>query len=120
MKKFLVGFTATAAALLPSVAFGQTVNGVTNNTIDALDALTDIVNAVIPFLLAIAVVVFIYGVIKYVVSSAPDEKAAGRSYIIWGIIGIAVILSIFGLVKLLQNTFGINNTLLGNNDIPRV
>jgi hypothetical protein len=116
MKKILAAF---ALVLLPVVASAQnTVDSVANSAGNTIGQLTNIINKLIPFFLAIAVVVFIYGVIRYVVASSPDDKAAGRSYIIWGIIGIAVILSIFGLVKLLQNTVGISDTTITRDDLP--
>ena len=121
MKKVLL---SVGTFLLPVVAFAQTgtnnISQTQGQVTSALNSLTAIVNSVIPFLLAIAVVVFIWGVIKYVVASSPDDKAAGRGYIIYGIIGIVVILSIFGLVKLVQNIFGIGNTQLTGNDFPSI
>ena len=110
-----------SAVVLPGVALAaNTIDDASQNTVDALTSLTGAVNAVIPFLVAIAVVVFIYGVIKYVLASGPEDKAASRSLIIYGIIGIAVILSIFGLVKLVQSTFGLTTTNLTGNDIPKI
>jgi hypothetical protein len=117
MKKFLLGL---GIAMAPAVALAQSAEDVASRLAGLSITLTGLVNSVIPFLLAIAVVVFIWGVIKYMIQSSPEDKAAGRSYIIWGIIGIAVILSIFGLVRLLQNTFNIQNTQLRPSDIPKV
>lgn len=117
MKKILVGI---GTFMLPSLALAQSIDQSANSATQAVGSLTRVVNAVIPFFLAIAVVVFIYGVIKYVISAGVEDRAAARGYIIYGIIGIAVILSIFGLAKLLQNAFGITNTTLNPQDIPFV
>jgi hypothetical protein len=38
-----------------------------------------------------------------------EERAAHRSSILWGLVGLAVILSIWGLVAILRNTFNTQN-----------
>lgn len=116
MKKVLLGLSLT---FLPVVALADIVATQTSAT-QTIAGLTNIVNAVVPFLLAIAVVVFIYGVIKYVIVQDAESKVSARSYIIWGIVGIAVILSVFGLAKLLQNSFGISNTTIDSSQLPSV
>lgn len=69
----------------------------------------DILNIIVPILIALGVVYFIWGVITYVISSDEEAKQAGRDRIIFGIIGLAVIIGLWGLVKILTNTFGVNN-----------
>lgn len=110
MKKFLVALVVT---LLPGVALAGAdattqLQTTTGGFITIVDNLTDVANALIPFFLAIAVVVFIYGVIKFILATGADDKAAARGYIIWGIIGIAVIVSLFGIIQLLQNLVGVD------------
>ena len=127
MKKVLL---TVGTFLLPVVAFAQgnntgtgvstSIGNTLNGTNGLIGTLTKAVNSVIPFLLAVAVVIFIWGVIKYVISPSAEEKANARGYIIYGIIGIVIIVSIFGLVRLVQNVFGINNVSITTNDIPQV
>ncbi len=109
MKKYLFALGTLGLALAPAVTFAQDggLEDATSGLADIVGNLTDAANALIPFFLAIAVVVFIYGVIKYILATGADDKAAARGYIIYGIIGIAVIVSLFGVIKLLQSTFGI-------------
>ena len=112
MKKYLISLSAV---LFPAVAFGQTtvadnLNNTGSGLLSFVKTLTQIANALIPFLLAIAVVVFIYGIIKFILANGAEDKAVARGYIIYGIIGIAVIVSIFGLIKLLQGTVGISGS----------
>jgi hypothetical protein len=111
MKKFLIALTLAAS---PSLAFAvsgditSNLNSTGNGLLGFVHVLTKIANALIPFLLAIAVVVFIYGIIKYILANGAEDKAVARGYIIYGIIGIAVIVSLFGLIRLLQGTVGID------------
>ncbi len=63
----------------------------------------------VPVLLAIAFIVFLWGVFKYFVWGADSdtELAKGREFVLWGVIGFVVILSVWGLVALLGATFGL-------------
>jgi Type IV secretion system pilin len=104
----------------PAAAFAQVD---LTNLGNAIQSLTGIINILIPFFIAIAVLVFIYGLIKYVLQAGNAEaRVEARGYIIYGIIGIVVMLSVFGLVNLVQNTFfpNGNTNKLNNGQIPSV
>jgi hypothetical protein len=60
---------------------------------------------VVPVLIALGVVYFVWGVITYVVGSDEEAKTTGRDRMIFGIIGLAVILSMWGLTRIVTNTF---------------
>ena len=66
--------------------------------------------ALIPVLFSIAFAYFLYGVYKYFILGAADakERAAGRQFILWGTIGFAAILSVWGLVYVVLQTFGLS------------
>lgn len=71
---------------------------------------TSILNYVIPVLIALGMVYFIWGVIQYVVGGGEEAKTKGRNTMIFGIIGLAVIVAMWGLVYLIVNTFNLNNS----------
>ncbi len=56
---------------------------------------------------ALALLVFFWGLVKYI-AKADDEKAkeAGKNIMIWGVIALFVMFSVFGLVNFLQESFG--------------
>lgn len=59
-------------------------------------------------LIAVAIVVFFWGVITYVIAGADEEKrATGRSLMIYGVIGIFVMVALWGLVYLLGSILGV-------------
>ncbi len=75
---------------------------------DLLKYLTCFINfAVIPFIFALAIASFVWGVVQYVINDTEEAKTKGRDFIIWGIIGIAVMVSVWGLTKVVGGTFGI-------------
>lgn len=82
----------------PLLAFAQDLVGI-------IGKLTAVVNAVAPFLIGLAVVYFMWNVAKYVLSA--DGKEEARTGMIWGIIGIFVMSSVWALVAVLGNTLGI-------------
>lgn len=84
----------------------------TNSIGTVLGTILGILNTVIPLLISVGVLYFIWGVVDYTLSGSTEKKEQGQQHMIWGIIGITVIVSIWGLVAVLSNTFGTadNNT----------
>jgi len=78
------------------------------------DGSTGIVGAlntvIIPLIGAFLFAAFVWGVFKYFfLGNKGDEKALaeGRDFIFWGILGMAVFFSIWGVVNMLLSTLGI-------------
>jgi len=65
----------------------------------------DLLGTVVPLLIALGVVYLVYGIVTYVIAGDEEAKTTGRDKIISGIIGLAVIVSIWGLVYMVTNTF---------------
>jgi uncharacterized membrane protein YidH (DUF202 family) len=67
-----------------------------------------ILNQVTVVLVALAVVIFIFGVVRYVSKGdSEEERKKGRNLMIWGIIAIFVIVSVWGFVNILANTLNL-------------
>lgn len=87
----------------------------TSGTIDTsyvsqlLEAAGSIINILMPMVVALTVLALMWGLFQYVRGGA-EEKEKGKSIMIYGIIAIAVMVSVYGLVRILQNTFGIGST----------
>ncbi len=101
MKKII----ALLAVAAPSIAFAQTQAITDVNSLSK--KLLDIGNTATYLLVALAVIFIIWNVVIYMVKGGSDEEARGkaRSAVIWGVVGLAVIVSIWGLVNILTNTF---------------
>jgi len=66
----------------------------------------DILNPIIGVLIVLATVVFLWGIVKYLSAGGDAEKLKeARNFIVWGIVGLFVMLSVWGLVALINNTF---------------
>ena len=65
-------------------------------------------NVLVPLIFALAFILFLYGVFKYFFLGATDPKkqTEGRKFVMWGIIAFAVMISVWGLVRLVAGTFG--------------
>ncbi len=74
-------------------------------------------NAVVPVLIALGVVYFVWGVVQYVIADAEEGKKKGRDSMVFGIIGLAVIISVWGLVNIVVRTFGTDRTAPSNSQL---
>lgn len=101
-------FAAPVMALAQSAATsgGVAVGG--NTIFNILGTIAAILNVIIPILITLAVVYVIYGVIKYATAKDEEAQKEGRTVIVSGIIALFVIVSIWGLVAILNSTFQID------------
>ncbi len=75
-------------------------------------------NSVIPFIFALATVMFIWGAVKFFIINSEEEakREQGKQFMLWGIIALAVMLSMWALVGILRSTVGDNT----GNVLPQV
>lgn len=91
-------FLGTALFLLPLVTHAQL--GVLVGEIGR------IVEMLIPILVGVAVLVFIWGLIRFIAGAGNETKRAeGKKVMIWGIIAIFVMVSLWGIIAFLQDSF---------------
>ncbi len=87
-------------ALLPFVATASKIGDLLTRAIGVFDS-------VLKVLFALAVVVFGWGIVKLIAAAAnPEKRKDAKAVLWWGVIGIAVFVSVMGLVRILQVTFG--------------
>ena len=98
--------------LLPIISLAQIGGPRTGQGLDNLAVtLGQILALAAPIIMALALIYFLIGVFKYVMAAGDDEaKGAGRSMMIYGVIGLFVMASVWGLVNLLVNTFGLDTS----------
>src|SRR3989304_7399375 len=102
MKKFLA-YAVSGRVLVPFLAFGQDdtqIGGI-------LNIVRKILNTLIPILITVGIIYFIYGVIGYMSAKDEEKRAEARNVMIYGIIGLFVIVSIWGLIGFLGRATGV-------------
>lgn len=62
------------------------------------------VNLLVPLLFGIALIAFMWGVIKYIYAADPKNVKDARNFMIFSVIGIAVMLSVWSIASLLKNS----------------
>jgi len=109
-KKIALG----AAYFAPFIAFAAGPN-----FIGVLQTIKDIFDVLIPFLITLAVLYFIYGVVRYILTQN-DETAQkeARNIMINGVIALFVIVSVWGLVNVLITTFGLETSIPPSPAVP--
>lgn len=106
MKKVI----ALSVIFAPFIASAQLSQGATNVT-GLVAFLKDALSTATALILGAAVVFFLWNVFKFVMSAGDEEaRKKGKEGMIYGIIGIAVMVSIYGLVNFLVSSTGLNKT----------
>ena len=102
-----LGSALALAFIIPVSALAQgEIGGSTLGTY--LSSIIGFINAIlVPFIFAIAFIVFIWGIFQYFILGGANEEARekGKSLAIWGLIAFVVMVSIWGIVNLFVGTF---------------
>lgn len=73
---------------------------------DLIDVFSKIFGKIIPFFMVLATVIFLWGVITYITAGGEEEKiSSGRTYMLWGVIALFVMIAVWGLVGVITGTF---------------
>jgi len=103
IKSLLVLLPALVVAVVPVVSSAQA-----GSIQELIVTFSTILAIIVPFLIALAVVFFLWGVLQFITAGGDEEKrATGRDTMIYGIIAIFVMVSIWGLVNILEGTFNL-------------
>ncbi|OHA91954.1 MAG: hypothetical protein A3J09_00410 [Candidatus Zambryskibacteria bacterium RIFCSPLOWO2_02_FULL_51_21] len=94
----------TALTFAPAVAFAQNLG----NLETLLRSIGRLVNIALPIVVAIALLVFFWGLVKFIFSAAGEEAhKAGQQLMIWGLIALFVMVAVWGLVRFIGNAIGV-------------
>lgn len=115
-----------SAVLLPAAAFANALNTTTGSLVRSgstggISSLATLIinlinNVFVPVLFAVAFIVFLYGIAKtYILSRGEAAQVeTGHKIILWGLIGFFVMVSVWGLVNIIVDTFGLSVPLSHN------
>lgn len=107
MKKVI----AFSIVFAPFLASAQATNLNASNVNNLVTFLKGLLSTAVVLLLAAAVVFFLWNVFKYVMSAGDGEaKAEANKGIIYGLVGIFIMASVYGLVNFISGSLGLNTT----------
>ncbi len=68
-----------------------------------------IINPLIAFLFALAILYFLYGMVQFMLNQDNEEaKSTGKQHMIWGVIGITIMMGVWTILRIVLRTFDID------------
>ncbi len=96
--------------LIPKIAQAEETIQLEDSLDGFLGRVNDvIINPLIIVLFAIAFMIFLAGMLRFFFQrdQSSEEAKKGRQHMIWGIIGMFIMMSVFGIMALIKNTLGV-------------
>jgi hypothetical protein len=72
-----------------------------------------ILDPLIALLMTLGLLIFLWGMIQFLLNQRTGEEAKiadGKRHMIWGVIGLLVMVSVYGIMGLIARTFNLKNT----------
>ncbi|MBI2086727.1 MAG: hypothetical protein HYT69_00950 [Candidatus Zambryskibacteria bacterium] len=111
MKKVILA----ASLFAPAIAFAQGLE----NLDTLLESIGDLIGNALPVVVAIALLVFFWGLVKYILSAGDEtKKKDGQRLMIWSLVALFVMVSVWGLVGFIGDALDIEQG--GSIEIPEV
>ncbi len=87
-------------------------NTVPPATVEFMTKVSDnIINPIIGVIFALALVYFLYGLLTFILNAGDESgRAAGKQHMVWGTIGMVVMVSVFAIIQMVLLTFGITGS----------
>ncbi len=114
MKKILQAGVISVMSVTPLAVFAAQASTIQ----DVLKNLTPVLQLATSLAVSLALLGFFWGLAMYVFGTSNDDKRKkGVSAMVWGIVALFVMLSIFGIINALQSTAGVGS---GTITIPTI
>lgn len=66
-----------------------------------------IINPLIKLLFAVAFLFFLYGIVEFIAGGGnPQKKKTGQEHMFYGVIGLFIMIAVFGIINLIANFLG--------------
>jgi hypothetical protein len=91
------------ALALPLVSFAQSLSSLKT----LVGSIGDIINLLIPIMFALALLGFFYGLVMYIFGKE-DNKDQAKKTMIWGVVALFVMASVWGLVTFIGTAVGVD------------
>ncbi len=101
INKLLIKLTLTVS--LPVFAFAQSYD---SDLFGLAEYAKDLVkNTVLYLIFSLAIIFFLWNIFRYITNK--DKIQTSKNYIIWGLIALTVMFTVYGLIALIAQTFGL-------------
>jgi Zn-dependent protease with chaperone function len=122
MKKVSYLIAGASTLALPLFASAQLADGAGGGPLETfLVATATFINDIaIPFLMALAFLVFIWGVFQFFIAGGSDEekREKGKSLMIYAVLGFVMIIILYGLVNFFAQTLGLEGETILVPQVP--
>lgn len=98
--KKLLFFLSPVAFLLPRIAYAAP-----GTFAELVNLLIGLINPAASILGSIAVCIFLWGIVKYIWSAGDEGHEQGRTLILWGLVGLFVMVGVWGLARVVISVF---------------
>ncbi|MFA6338728.1 MAG: hypothetical protein WCW87_01575 [Candidatus Paceibacterota bacterium] len=106
IKKIISVFYIFTPALISFLSLPQIASAEVTDFRGLTDLIQSMLEMVVPIIIGTAVLFFLYGIFKSMTATGEDAKSEGRTLMLYGIVALFVMVSVWGLVRLLTDTFG--------------
>src|SRR3989344_3977256 len=100
MKKVIIA----TLALAPALAFAQQLGNIET----LIRSIGRVVALALPIVVAIALLAFFWGLVKFIFAQGNEEsKADAKRIMLWGLIALFVMVAVWGLVRFIGTALGV-------------
>ena len=89
-----------------------------------LDKVVDlIINPILLLMFAVSFLYLVYGIFNFLrqdMNAADKTRAESRDAIMWGIVGMVIMFSVFGLIQFVLGTFGLTKSDINSTDSEKI
>lgn len=98
----MVKYSFILGLVLPSLVLAQQ-----GGIVGLIQSFGDLINPAIGVLVAIGLLVFFWGLVKFIFRIGGDEKAVedGKRLMGWGLVALFVMVSVWGIIAFLEDAF---------------
>jgi succinate dehydrogenase/fumarate reductase cytochrome b subunit len=107
MKNFFL--LSVFAVLLPNIAYAAPAT----DFMSLMQIFLDLLGRFMTLLYAAAFVAFFWGIVKYIWNTDDTKgRADATNWMVWSVVALFVMVTLWGIVGLLVNTFGMTPTVI--------
>lgn len=76
------------------------------NFTEVICLILDFISNLVPVIIGLTVITFLWGLAKFILAAGDEKKIQdGKNLMVWGIIGIFVMVSVWGIVRIVYGSF---------------